>query len=112
MSKPAVVWALCESPYLHARDGYGIPCLVGVAATAAEAERWRAEPAEGVKREIGAVTLIGGSVPGNKVRIYSEGEITDAVDAACECGGGEPGRCCAACDVRHWLHGHPAEVSP
>lgn len=39
----------------------GMPCLVGVALTAEIAEAWKAEPAEGVKREIGPVALIGGA---------------------------------------------------
>ena len=31
-------------------------------------------------------------------------EIRRAVDAACTCGGGEPGHCCPACRVWHVLY--------
>ena len=42
--------------------------------------------------------------------------IRRAVDAACTCGGGEPGNCCPACHVRHVLYpanapAHVAEAS-
>jgi hypothetical protein len=33
----------------------------------------------------------------------SANDITRAVDAACTCGGGEPGHCCPACHVWHIL---------
>jgi len=31
-------------------------------------------------------------------------QIREAVDAACTCGGGDPGHCCPACDVWHRLY--------
>lgn len=79
-------WVLSETPWIATDRGgggvpgsgyYGNPCVVGVALTAETAERWRDEPADGVKREIGPVPVIGEMQSAPAAPVYYE-NVADA----------------------------------